>query len=343
MGDSTLHPVDPPEAATVSAPAAAVHGRSYWTLLRIPVAILAVGVPNGLVRFALRPIAGTGSFLRTEMPLVASAVMNVATVATVYVAYRAYVRWVERRDASELGTAGLARELGLGVLLGAALFAATIGVLAVLGSYRVDGWNPWLGAVPALLASAAAAFSEEVLARGILFRILEERLGIWVALIGSSALFGLAHAANPGSTVISATAVGVEAGILLGVAFAVTRRLWLPVGIHFAWNFTQGGIFGVAVSGVQMRGLLRGRLTGPRALSGGPFGAEASPVAVLLCLVAAGFLFFHYVKRNGPHSADSAQRGSDVDLPADATTTPTAPAGAAPAPSAAPPDAPSTP
>jgi hypothetical protein len=54
-----------------------------------------------------------------------------------------------------------------------------------------------------------------------------------------------------------------ESGVLLAAAFVVTRRLWFPIGMHFAWNFTQGGIFGVAVSGGAASGLFRGQLSGP--------------------------------------------------------------------------------
>jgi hypothetical protein len=79
----------------------------------------------------------------------------------------------------------------------------------------------------------------------------------------------------------------------------VTRRLWLAIGIHFAWNFTQGGIFGVAVSGIQANGLLQATLSGPELLSGGAFGAEASIIAVIVCLAAgACFMWRASVKGN---------------------------------------------
>jgi hypothetical protein len=79
--------------------------------------------------------------------------------------------------------------------------------------------------------------------------------------------------------------------VLLTGAFAVTGRLWLPIGIHTAWNFTQGGIFGITVSGHPGEGLLNGTLTGPEWVSGCAFGAEASVVATVLCFVV-GLTFF---------------------------------------------------
>jgi membrane protease YdiL (CAAX protease family) len=119
---------------------------------------------------------------------------------------------------------------------------------------------------------------------------MEESLGTWLALLISALIFGLMHIANPNATLWSALAIAIEAGIMLAAAYTLTRRLWLPIGIHFAWNFVQGGIFGVAVSGNGVRGLLQSTLSGPALLSGGEFGAEASIFAVIVCLAAGVYL-----------------------------------------------------
>jgi len=127
---------------------------------------------------------------------------------------------------------------------------------------------------------------EEILIRGLLFRIMEETLGTWIALAISAVIFGFLHLANPNATLWGAIAIAIEAGIMLAAAYVFTRRLWLPIGIHFAWNFSQGAIFGVAVSGNEVQGLLQSTLSGPTLLSGGAFGAEASIIAVMICLLA---------------------------------------------------------
>jgi hypothetical protein len=93
-------------------------------------------------------------------------------------------------------------------------------------------------------------------------------------------------------------AIVVGASVLLTGAFKLTGRLWLPIGIHVAWNFTQGGIFGVTVSGHPGEGLFQGTLTGPDWLSGGAFGAEASVVAIVLCF-CAGLIFFAIADHQG--------------------------------------------
>jgi len=206
--------------------------------------------------------------------------------------YWFFVRRIERRPLSELAAAGAPRELALGLLMGALLFAAVLSILGVLGVYRYTGTGPAAVLIVPLMASVAAGIFEELLFRGLLFRLIESAAGSWLALLATAVIFGLIHLLNPHATLLGACSIMLEAGVLLAAAFLVTRRLWLPIGLHIAWNFTQGGIFGLVVSGTSASvGLFNGVLSGPIWLSGGEFGAEASVVAVIICLCAAvGFL-----------------------------------------------------
>jgi membrane protease YdiL (CAAX protease family) len=214
----------------------------------------------------------------------ASVILGVLVVHFVYVGY---VRLVERRPADELALTGAAAELGLGALIGAGVMVLSVAVLWLGGFYVVDGMGSLAATGPILMASIWAGYAEEVMFRAIIFRITEDGLGSWWAIAISSALFGLAHLGNPNATWISSAAITVEAGILLGALYMLTRRLWAVVGTHFAWNYTQGGVFGVAVSGNEVDGLLRSHPSGPELLSGGGFGIEASLLTVVICLVAA--------------------------------------------------------
>jgi membrane protease YdiL (CAAX protease family) len=121
--------------------------------------------------------------------------------------------------------------------------------------------------------------------------------GTLVALVVSAAIFGLLHAANPGASLVSSASIALEAGVLLGLAYALTRSLWLPIGLHFGWNFTEGGIFGAAVSGGQSHGLVKAAVVGPDLLTGGAFGPEASVVAVVLSLVVSAAMGWLVVRR----------------------------------------------
>jgi membrane protease YdiL (CAAX protease family) len=213
-------------------------------------------------------------------------------------AYIAYVRTFERRRADEFAPRAAAKELAGGILIGALLFGATIAILASLGVYRLAGTGEWSKAILPLAVALVIGTFEEIVFRGILFRIAEESLGTWIALLISAAIFGALHLIGPDGTLVGALAIVVGASVLLTGAYKATGRLWLPMGIHVAWNFTQGGIFGVTVSGHPGEGLFQGTLTGPNWLSGGAFGAEASVVAIVLCS-SAGLLFFSAAVRKG--------------------------------------------
>jgi hypothetical protein len=200
--------------------------------------------------------------------------------------YVAYVRLVERRPVDELGGAGAIGEAARGFAIGAALFTVTIGVLVLFRVASVERGDGWRALAGGLAAALAAALIEETLMRAIFFRIVEASLGSWIALAASAALFGLLHAFNPGATAVSTVAIVLEAGIILAAAFLFTRRLWMAIGLHAAWNFTEGGVFGASVSGGAAHGLFRSSFHGAPLMSGGAFGPEASIVAVLVCLIA---------------------------------------------------------
>lgn len=137
---------------------------------------------------------------------------------------------------------------------------------------------------------------EEVIFRGFLFRLFSKILGTWGSRSLTAALFGLLHAKDPSATGGSTLAITLEAGILLGAAYAATKRLWLPIGLHIGGNFCEGSVFGMTLSGHQMEpGLLGGTLEGAPLLTGGAFGPEASLVAVLLCFLVAVVLLWRAI------------------------------------------------
>ena len=133
--------------------------------------------------------------------------------------------------------------------------------------------------------------------RGIIFRIMEEGLGTWLALSISALLFGLLHLFNPNATILGALAIVLTAGIILGAAYVLTRTLWLPIGTHFGWNFTLGGIFGLAVSGREGKGLVEAELSGPTLISGGSFGPEASLFVILFGLPIGAYFLLRAVRK----------------------------------------------
>ena len=181
-------------------------------------------------------------------------------------------------------------------------------ILWAMGVYHPAGGGTANGFASGLGLALLAGVAEETMFRGILFRLSTKVLGTWGALLITSALFGAAHAANPGATVGSSLAIAIEAGVLLGSAYAATQRLWVPIGLHIGWNFTEGPIFGMAVSGNSMSaGLIRGSLSGPRILTGGAFGPEFSIVAVMVCSAAAVYFLRRTVKMHRVELPDWAK------------------------------------
>jgi len=167
-------------------------------------------------------------------------------------------------------------------------------VLAAFGAFLLDSVGSLAdfgAAVVSMLPKiVAGAVIEEVLFRLIVLRLLERSVGTAWALIISSLLFGLAHLGNTGASPLIGVMLGVELGLLFGAAYLLTRRIWLCTATHLSWNFVQGAVFSIAVSGQTGDGWLRGHLTGPDWLTGGAFGAEGSVVSFVLCLSAAGIL-----------------------------------------------------
>jgi uncharacterized protein len=212
--------------------------------------------------------------------------------------YIGYAHFIERREVTELSTAGMGRELGIGLLVGAGLYTVCELVLMALGIYRINGLNSLDYMIPAIAMALSSSVFEELLFRGVLFRAVETWFGSWVAMVVSALVFGLTHLMNPEATLEGALFIAVEAGILLAAAVMLTRRLWLSIGFHMAWNYTQSAIFSGIVSGnAPQQGLIRSTMQGPDWLTGGNFGVESSVLALTVCTATGIVLLVMAVKR----------------------------------------------
>lgn len=227
------------------------------------------------------------------------AVLHIIALAIAgFAVYVGYAYFLERRPVSELALPGMVRQFGLGLLIGAGLYAACEVILMALGIYRVAGLNPLSYMVPAIAMALSSSVYEELLFRGVLFGAVEQWFGSWAALVVSSLVFGLTHLINPQGTIEGALFIAVEAGVLLAAAYMLTRRLWLSIGFHMAWNYTQSAIFSGIVSGNDaQQGLIRSTVNGPGWLTGGDFGVESSVIALLLCTTTGVLMLVMAVKR----------------------------------------------
>ncbi|MFO7617832.1 MAG: type II CAAX endopeptidase family protein [Bacteroidales bacterium] len=207
-----------------------------------------------------------------------------------YAGYLLYCGLVEGRAPGELSADRLLVQTGSGLLMGFGFISLIILLIAIGNGYRIDGWNnPYL-ILPALIMSIQAGIVEEIFTRGVLFRIVEEWTGTWLSVLVSALVFGFMHIWNPNATVFSSLSIALTAGVILALLYVITRKLWVPIGLHIGWNLTLGGIYGAPVSGTKTTGLLQATLEGPEWLTGGAFGPEASILTLAVFLVFGVFL-----------------------------------------------------
>lgn len=216
--------------------------------------------------------------------------------------YALFVKWFEKRNAQDIPLNRLTSDTAKGLAVGFCFFVLVVLAMMLFGLYRIDGigTDKPLHIISAFFLFLLVGTGEEILFRGVLFRWIDEKWGFPAALIVSSVLFGLMHIFEPDATLWSSLAIAVEAGLLLGAAYKYSGTLWLPIGIHWAWNFTQGNIFGFEVSGSDAGvALMKATVSGPEWLTGGSFGAEASVITVFLGLALSVWFILKIIWRKG--------------------------------------------
>lgn len=214
--------------------------------------------------------------------------------------YYLYIKVTEKRKADEINPSTAIRELGKGLAVGFGYFMLVVGTMAIFGCYKVVSVQfPWQNLLKVFCMFFAVGVGEEVIFRGIIHRMIDQRWNTTVALVISGLIFGFIHITNQGATVFSSIAIALEAGLMLGAAFNYSGNLWFPIGIHWAWNFTQGNILGFAVSGTDSgASVITPSINGPEILTGGAFGAEASVIAIFYGVIIAAFFIYKITQKN---------------------------------------------
>lgn len=227
----------------------------------------------------------------------------VAFTASVWIAGRFF----DRRAFTDFGMRldrAWWKELWLGVGIGFLAMGAIFTAFWALGWLEFTGWGweraglqPFPVAIAGyLIHMAMVGYYEELFSRGYHLKNMMEgyRFGndgdgtraAVLSLLTSSVIFGLLHAGNPGFKVSALVGITI-AGLLLGIPYLMTGRLGYAIGLHFSWNFVQGGVFGFPVSGNPFReSVIQHRVTGPDWLTGGSFGPEAGLLPHVILLLA---------------------------------------------------------
>jgi len=243
-------------------------------------------------------------------------VKNVSLPIILFVVYAGLVSVMERRRATEVDPRkGLPMFL-VGLLLGAALIGAAFVTLLHLGMADVRAGTGFEGLGPAMIVPMATAMGEELLFRVILFGILEEIAGSLLAIVISAAVFGVAHAANPGANPFAVFALSVELGVMLSLAYMLTGNIWIAIGIHAGWNFMQGFVLGAQDSGLRdPHSYFQTTFSGPDVFTGGSFGLEGSIITLGICVIASG-VFLVLIARRQRWLGFRFRLGSSQGMPA---------------------------
>jgi membrane protease YdiL (CAAX protease family) len=180
---------------------------------------------------------------------------------------------------------GWKREFALGAALGWGGMVACVLPMAIFGSLVIRFWtdsHQFFLFFVNMLTLLVAALAEEIAFRGYAFQRLIDSVGPTLATLGMSIMFAAMHLVNTNASAAS-TLVTILAGWLFSIAYLRTRALWLPWGLHFAWNASMGILFGLPVSGLTVfNPVITTNAVGPVWLTGGGYGPEGSAVAVFV-------------------------------------------------------------
>ena len=242
-----------------------------------------LATPSSLVE-ALQP---------SQLPLWLTTGLKLAELLMVLAFTYLLGRLVDRRAFAGFGfrfAQGWLEDLVLGVMLATAQMCFVVAV-EWAGGWVSIGRPSAIALIRGLLDASfgvvlfgAVALGEELIFRGYVQTNLQQGAGLPIALALSSVLFGLFHSLNPNVTRLGLINIAL-AGVTLGYGYTVTGNLWLPIAYHLAWNFVQGSILGLPVSGVRYGGLLTviDRGTAPL-FTGGAFGPEGGLLGTLVLL-----------------------------------------------------------
>jgi hypothetical protein len=199
-----------------------------------------------------------------------------------------------------------ARQWSTGLALGGALIAMDVAIVAHFGSVQFHlhmTSHMLLRAVAVTTLLLAGALMEELSFRGYPFQKLTEAFGAFWAVVALSALFGAMHLWNPDAQ--GWMSWGFVNTLAVGVLFAIARirsgSLWFSFGLHFGWNFFQGEVFGLPVSGLrEFSTVVTATVHGSPALTGGGYGPEASAICSIVMVVGFPLLWWLSSTRNMP-------------------------------------------
>jgi hypothetical protein len=228
-----------------------------------------------------------------------SIILAIAESALALWTYTFLFRVYEKRKIGELSTDAFRKNAVIGFTTGFVLQSIFILIIYLTGNYSVIRINQVSSLLPSFAAALTAGFVGEIVIRGIFFRLTEEKLGTVLALIICVLLFAIMHLNVKGASVLSVSSTAIEAGLLLSAGYIFSRSLWLPIFLHFAWDFAEPGVFGAINPGITLdQSLITSKIEGPLILTGGQQGPQTSIQSLILCTIASLIFLWMARKKN---------------------------------------------
>jgi membrane protease YdiL (CAAX protease family) len=275
--------------------------RSGWRLGIFTVVLMALML---LVTSLVRVVYGLAMLVSPDATLgsyLEDVVFRILILTSALLAGLICNRWLESLPWRALGLwfhRHWLRDLCLGSLIGIGSLALTALIAFAAGGVRfaVSGKEIYAGVLQTVLSTALlfiiAALAEESLFRGYPLQTLSRAGLVWLAVLLTSVPFAIIHLGNPNATAFSSINTGL-AGIWLAAAYLRTRSLWLPLGVHWAWNWAQASILGLPVSGITnlaAHPVFRASDRGPAWLTGGSYGPEGGVACTVALVLSTLFI-----------------------------------------------------
>lgn len=281
--------------------------RSGWQMILLylvmNIAQLAIIMPINIILGIIigiqsirRDVSGIEAFLTSyAYQSITIALCNTISLVAIIILFKV----MNRKTTEDMGLTPVKRDykdLLIGLLLGAASITFIIGINYIMGDTHFNGvhitWDLLLG----LILFISVGFVEEILVRGCFQHIIYYRHGIAWAIIIPSLIFSVMHFLNPNISHIAALNIALV-GIVFGIMTYKSGNLWMAIGYHITWNYFQGNIFNIEVSGSAYgRGLIKSIRVEDNLLNGGAFGIEGGLICTLLLIITIIYFGFFYKK-----------------------------------------------
>lgn len=281
--------------------------RSGWQMillyLAMNIAQLAIIMPINIILGIIigiqsirGDVSGIEAFLTSyAYQSISIALCNLISIVAIIILFKV----MNRKTTENMGLTPVKRDykdLLIGLLLGAASITLIIGINYIMGDTRFNGVHITWDLLVGLILFISVGFVEEILVRGCFQHIIYYRHGIAWAIIIPSLIFSVMHFLNPNISYIAALNIALV-GIVFGIMTYKSGNLWMAIGYHITWNYFQGNIFNIEVSGSAYgRGLIKSIRVEDNLLNGGAFGIEGGLICTLLLIITIIYFGFFYKK-----------------------------------------------